>query len=99
MTVTHLYTIEVELTDAGFKQYKTVLSTIFSFIKFAADQLRGKDSFHLFDEVQLMNALSFKYYKVPEQFDNVQSLASEMCLFGVYPHRMPKLLKDTFGED
>lgn len=99
MTVTHLHTMEVTLTDKGFKEWKLVLATIFSFIKFAANELRGKKSFSLFDETRLMNALSFKFYKVPEQFDNVQALAGEMCLFGVYPERTPRLLKDTFSED
>jgi hypothetical protein len=45
-----------------------------------------------------MSKITFDFYKVPDSLENVEQLADEMSLLGLYPERYPKLLKDTYSE-
>ena len=45
-----------------------------------------------------MTKITFDFYKVPDPLDNVERLADEMCLLGLYPERYPRLLVDTYEE-
>ena len=45
-----------------------------------------------------MSKITFDFYKVPDPLDNVERIADEMCLLGLYPERYPRLIVDTYEE-
>ena len=59
---------------------------------------KGGSEFPLFEEIRRISQISYKYYKVPDPLDNVQTLADEMINLGQETQRYSKLLKDTYSE-
>ena len=46
----------------------------------------------------MMSKITFDFYKVPDPLENVERIADEMCLLGLYPQRYSHLLIDTYEE-
>ena len=91
MNSTHsLFTITVILTEKGFKEVDKVTSAIFSYLKML--HTAGPNE-RIFNEIQEINQLNFKYKEEPQPMDNVQDLAEMMQ---IYPSDLTITGKMTF---
>ena len=94
-TVLWAFVVEFTLTDKGIENWQEVLSIYFKFLEFT---LSGVDDLPLFDEIVKMSKMSFNYYKVPEQLENCENIASRMQFLAKKPERMNTLLKAAYDE-
>ena len=93
MTICNQFYVGFTLTDLGIKNWKEVLQIYEKFI-----QTVDVSNLPLFEEHHRMNETSFKYYKVPEQAENVQNLSSELVYLSQHPESMHKIIKFCYDD-
>ena len=92
-TICDIVSIEITLTELGFKNFVKVLSLLTDYIKQATNWL--KEELSVLTETKTMGELSFKYaYKVPDQMDNVCELATQI----IFSDDISKILRSSYSE-
>lgn len=72
-TMYSLFTIELSLTEEGFRNIDDVIAAIFGYLKFLQVELKEEHSY-IYDDLSAMEKIRFRYKREVDALDNVEDL-------------------------
>ncbi|AYV78243.1 MAG: Zn-dependent peptidase [Edafosvirus sp.] len=81
----YLLTINVHMTDEGFKNYNKIISTIYHFIEIIREKGITKKNY---DNYKKISEIRFMYAEKEDPMDYVVKIATTMCINGIDMHKV-----------
>ena len=90
-----MYSIEIELTELGKKDYQKVLAIVFEYLRLLKEVwLTQPDLPKYFEEQQKIGRINYQVYTVPDQEESTCSIGDAM----VHSTDISNILEETYGE-